>query len=125
MLCKFYCKALCYRYIGNLVHIKFFVETNCVLVWIKGYLRVLCSYVGALFADACLKGLNGVPDVVESSYVQSNITELPFFASRVLWFFVCDFPVIEHVHLIYYFYSSLNKKSQYSAFALDVVTLSV
>lgn len=41
------------------------------------------SYAGALFADACLKGLNGVPDVVECSYVQSSVTELPFFASKV------------------------------------------
>ena len=41
------------------------------------------SYAGALFADACLKGLNGVPDVVECSYVQSSITELPFFSSKV------------------------------------------
>ncbi|RRT56245.1 hypothetical protein B296_00028164 [Ensete ventricosum] len=38
---------------------------------------------GAIFADACLKGLNGVPDVVECSFVQSSITELPFFASKV------------------------------------------
>lgn len=44
---------------------------------------VSCSYAGALFADACLKGLNGVPDVVECSFVQSSITELPFFASKV------------------------------------------
>lgn len=42
------------------------------------------SYAGALFADACLKGLNGVPDVVECSFVQSSITELPFFASKVI-----------------------------------------
>ncbi|KAL0715467.1 hypothetical protein Bca4012_064789 [Brassica carinata] len=41
------------------------------------------SYAGALFADACLKGLKCVPDVVECSYVQSTITELPFFASKV------------------------------------------
>ncbi|CAF2057009.1 unnamed protein product [Brassica oleracea] len=41
------------------------------------------NYAGALFADACLKGLNGVPDVEECSYVQSTITELPFFASKV------------------------------------------
>ncbi|GJV16411.1 malate dehydrogenase, mitochondrial [Tanacetum coccineum] len=40
-------------------------------------------YAGAIFADACLQGLNGVPDVVECSFVQSNITELPFFASKV------------------------------------------
>ncbi|EAY99120.1 hypothetical protein OsI_21079 [Oryza sativa Indica Group] len=40
-------------------------------------------YAGAVFADACLKGLNGVPDVVECSFVQSTVTELPFFASKV------------------------------------------
>ena len=43
-----------------------------------------CSYAGAIFADACLKGLNGVPDVVECSFVQSTVTELPFFASKVI-----------------------------------------
>ncbi|KAJ0016752.1 hypothetical protein Pint_10440 [Pistacia integerrima] len=41
------------------------------------------SYAGAIFADACLKGLNGVPDIVECSFVQSSVTELPFFASKV------------------------------------------
>ncbi|MBA0580143.1 hypothetical protein Gorai_022372, partial [Gossypium raimondii] len=41
------------------------------------------NYAGAIFADACLKGLNGVPDVVECSFVQSTVTELPFFASKV------------------------------------------
>ncbi|KAF8411026.1 hypothetical protein HHK36_003565 [Tetracentron sinense] len=40
-------------------------------------------YAGAIFADACLKGLNGVPDIVECTFVQSTITELPFFASKV------------------------------------------
>lgn len=45
---------------------------------------VSCSYAGAIFADACLKGLNGVPDVVECSFVHSNVTELPFFSSKVI-----------------------------------------
>ncbi|KAK1389272.1 malate dehydrogenase [Heracleum sosnowskyi] len=49
----------------------------------KGSATLSMAYAGALFADACLKGLNGVPDVVECSFVQSNITELPFFASKV------------------------------------------
>ncbi|KAF3442437.1 hypothetical protein FNV43_RR16353 [Rhamnella rubrinervis] len=49
----------------------------------KGSATLSMAYAGALFADACLKGLNGVPDVVECSYVQSNVTELPFFASKV------------------------------------------
>nr|P46487.1 RecName: Full=Malate dehydrogenase, mitochondrial; Flags: Precursor [Eucalyptus gunnii]CAA55383.1 mitochondrial malate dehydrogenase [Eucalyptus gunnii] len=50
----------------------------------KGSATLSMAYAGALFADACLKGLNGVPDVVECSFVQSSIiTELPFFASKV------------------------------------------
>jgi malate dehydrogenase len=49
----------------------------------KGSATLSMAYAGALFADACLKGLNGVPDVVECSFVQSTITELPFFASKV------------------------------------------
>ncbi|KAJ4896734.1 Malate dehydrogenase 1 [Raphanus sativus] len=49
----------------------------------RGSATLSMAYAGALFADACLKGLNGVPDVVECSYVQSTITELPFFASKV------------------------------------------
>ncbi|CAO2836217.1 unnamed protein product [Amaranthus hypochondriacus] len=49
----------------------------------KGSATLSMAYAGALFADACLKGLNGVPDVVECSYVESNVTELPFFASKV------------------------------------------
>ncbi|KAL0301224.1 UNVERIFIED_CONTAM: Malate dehydrogenase, mitochondrial [Sesamum radiatum] len=47
-----------------------------------GAIASLC-YAGAVFADACLKGLNGAPDVVECSFVQSTVTELPFFASKV------------------------------------------
>ncbi|CAL4909651.1 unnamed protein product [Urochloa decumbens] len=49
----------------------------------KGSATLSMAYAGAVFADACLKGLNGVPDVVECSYVQSTVTELPFFASKV------------------------------------------
>ncbi|KAG6756315.1 hypothetical protein POTOM_039742 [Populus tomentosa] len=49
----------------------------------KGSATLSMAYAGAIFADACLKGLNGAPDVVECSYVQSTITELPFFASKV------------------------------------------
>ncbi|KAJ9671502.1 hypothetical protein PVL29_025281 [Vitis rotundifolia] len=49
----------------------------------KGSATLSMAYAGAIFADACLKGLNGVPDVVECSYVQSSITELPFFSSKV------------------------------------------
>ncbi|KAG2617372.1 hypothetical protein PVAP13_3NG180401 [Panicum virgatum] len=49
----------------------------------KGSATLSMAYAGAVFAHACLKGLNGVPDVVECSFVQSTVTELPFFASKV------------------------------------------
>lgn len=49
----------------------------------KGSATLSMAYAGAVFADACLKGLTGVPDVVECTFVQSAITELPFFASKV------------------------------------------
>ncbi|KAI5590965.1 hypothetical protein BDE02_04G046500 [Populus trichocarpa] len=49
----------------------------------KGSATLSMAYAGAVFADACLKGLNGVPDIVECSFVQSSITDLPFFASKV------------------------------------------
>ncbi|KAM3382612.1 malate dehydrogenase, mitochondrial [Capsicum galapagoense] len=49
----------------------------------KGSATLSMAYAGAIFADACLKGLNGVPDVVECSFVQSAVTDLPFFASKV------------------------------------------
>uniref|UniRef100_A0A0D6QSN2 Malate dehydrogenase n=1 Tax=Araucaria cunninghamii TaxID=56994 RepID=A0A0D6QSN2_ARACU len=49
----------------------------------KGSATLSMAYAGAIFANACLKGLNGEPDVVECSFVQSKVTELPFFASKV------------------------------------------
>ncbi|KAH9612099.1 hypothetical protein KSS87_001726 [Heliosperma pusillum] len=49
----------------------------------KGSATLSMAFAGAVFADACLKGLNGVPDVIECSYVQSEITKLAFFASKV------------------------------------------
>jgi len=50
----------------------------------KGSATLSMAYAGALFAEACLKGLNGVKDVVECSYVQSTIIpDLPFFSSKV------------------------------------------
>ncbi|KAL5222570.1 hypothetical protein ABZP36_027283 [Zizania latifolia] len=49
----------------------------------KGSATLSMAYAGAVFANACLKGLNGVPDIIECSFVQSTVTELPFFASKV------------------------------------------
>eukprot|EP00884_Botryococcus_braunii_P018759 jgi/Botrbrau1/5567/Bobra.0023s0050.1 len=49
----------------------------------KGSATLSMAYAGALFADACLRGLNGEKDVIECTFVESKVTELPFFASRV------------------------------------------
>ncbi|KAL4855483.1 malate dehydrogenase [Chlorella vulgaris] len=49
----------------------------------KGSATLSMAYAGALFADACLRGLNGDPDVVECTYVASTITDAPFFSSKV------------------------------------------
>lgn len=42
------------------------------------------AYAGALFADACLRGLDGQKGVVECTYVESDVVPgLPFFATKV------------------------------------------
>ncbi|CAI0471152.1 unnamed protein product [Linum tenue] len=41
------------------------------------------AYAAAKFADACLRGLKGDAGVVECAFVASEVTELPFFASKV------------------------------------------
>eukprot|EP00793_Prasinoderma_coloniale_P003946 PRCOL_00006787-RA len=50
----------------------------------KGSATLSMAYAGAHFANACLKGLNGEKDVVECSYVESNVVPgLEFFATKV------------------------------------------
>ncbi|XP_020272602.1 malate dehydrogenase, glyoxysomal-like [Asparagus officinalis] len=41
------------------------------------------AYAAAKFADACLRGMRGDADIVECSFVASQVTELPFFATKV------------------------------------------
>ncbi|KAI4335990.1 hypothetical protein L6164_014573 [Bauhinia variegata] len=41
------------------------------------------AYAAARFVESSLRALDGDGDVYECSYVESNLTELPFFASRV------------------------------------------
>ncbi|KAF2320718.1 hypothetical protein GH714_030294 [Hevea brasiliensis] len=41
------------------------------------------AYAAVKFADACLRGLRGDAGVVECSFVASEVTELPFFATKV------------------------------------------
>jgi malate dehydrogenase len=49
----------------------------------KGSATLSMAYAGALFADACLRGLSGEANVEEYSYVASDKTELPFFSTKV------------------------------------------
>lgn len=41
------------------------------------------AYAAARFVESSLRGLDGDNDVYECAYVQSDLTELPFFASRI------------------------------------------
>ncbi|OMO56372.1 hypothetical protein CCACVL1_26593 [Corchorus capsularis] len=41
------------------------------------------AYAAVKFADACLRALRGDSGVVECAFVDSHVTELPFFASKV------------------------------------------
>eukprot|EP00246_Nothoceros_aenigmaticus_P018056 TRINITY_DN9304_c0_g1_i1.p1 TRINITY_DN9304_c0_g1~~TRINITY_DN9304_c0_g1_i1.p1 ORF type:complete len:400 (-),score=90.45 TRINITY_DN9304_c0_g1_i1:213-1412(-) len=41
------------------------------------------AYAAARFAESCIRAIDGDEDVHECAYVQSEVTELPFFASRV------------------------------------------
>lgn len=49
----------------------------------KGSATLSMAYAASLFGNSLLRALNGAPDVIECSYVESNLTEVPFFASRV------------------------------------------
>lgn len=50
----------------------------------KGSATLSMAYAGCVFADACLRGLNGEKDVVECSYVESSVVPgIPFFSSKV------------------------------------------
>merc|ERR1711972_46063 len=48
----------------------------------KGSATLSMAFAAARFATAVLNGLNG-EDTVECAYVKSNVTELPYFASKV------------------------------------------
>ncbi|KAI9089254.1 hypothetical protein K1719_029533 [Acacia pycnantha] len=41
------------------------------------------AYAAAKFADACLRGMRGEAGIIQCAFVDSQITELPFFASKV------------------------------------------
>ncbi|OIV94577.1 hypothetical protein TanjilG_25639 [Lupinus angustifolius] len=49
----------------------------------NGGTEVVEAYAAAKFANACLRGLKGEAGVVECAFVDSQVTELPFFATKV------------------------------------------
>ncbi|XP_065874490.1 malate dehydrogenase, glyoxysomal [Euphorbia lathyris] len=49
----------------------------------SGSATLSMAYAAVKFADACLRGLRGDAGVIECAYVASQVTELPFFASKV------------------------------------------
>ena len=51
---------------------------------LQGSATLSMAYAGALFADACLRALNGEPRVSEYAYVESDVVPgLSFFSSKV------------------------------------------
>ena len=50
---------------------------------VQGSATLSMAYAGALFADSCLRGLNGDSNVFDYSYVDSDVTDVPFFSSRI------------------------------------------
>ncbi|MQL86811.1 hypothetical protein Taro_019348 [Colocasia esculenta] len=49
----------------------------------NGGTEVVEAFAASKFADACMRGLRGDAGIVECSFVASQVTELPFFATRV------------------------------------------
>ena len=47
----------------------------------KGSATLSMAYAAALFADSCLRGLNGLP-TVECTYVESTVTDAAYFATK-------------------------------------------
>ena len=50
----------------------------------KGSATLSMAYAAAKFGESCLLALSGRQGVVECAYVESHLTPLPFFASRVV-----------------------------------------
>ncbi|XP_021761620.1 malate dehydrogenase, chloroplastic-like [Chenopodium quinoa] len=49
----------------------------------EGSATLSMAYAAARFVESSLRALDGDADVYECAYVESNLTELPFFASRI------------------------------------------
>lgn len=64
---------------------RFIFSVSFALIYLEpaqGSATLSMAYAAALFADSCLRGLNGIP-TVECTYVESTVTDAPYFASKV------------------------------------------
>ncbi|KAG5528226.1 hypothetical protein RHGRI_028981 [Rhododendron griersonianum] len=50
---------------------------------LDSHIKIPQAYAAVKFADACLRGLRGDASVIQCAFVASQVTELPFFASKV------------------------------------------
>jgi malate dehydrogenase len=65
----------------------FFQEAGTEVVKAKagtGSATLSMAYAGARFCFSLIRALNGEPNIVECTYVRSNITEAKYFATPVL-----------------------------------------
>jgi malate dehydrogenase len=44
---------------------------------------IIQAYAGSKFASSILQAMSGVDNIVECSFVENNLTESPFFATKV------------------------------------------
>lgn len=49
----------------------------------KGSATLSMAYAGGLMADSCLRAMVGEKKVAEYTYVESDVAEVPYFASKV------------------------------------------
>ena len=62
---------------------RVFIQSTYIYGCLQGSATLSMAYAGALFADSCLRGLNGDSNVFDYSYVESDVTDVPYFSSRV------------------------------------------
>lgn len=74
-------------YLTNLNYNNIFQEAGTEVVQAKagaGSATLSMAFAGAKFTDSMCKAVLGEPNVVECSYVESTVTESPFFSTPVL-----------------------------------------
>lgn len=76
----------------------------------KGSATLSMAYAGGLMADSCLRAMTGEKKVAEYTYVESDVTEVQYFASKV----ELGVEGVEKIH-------GLGKVTEYEAAALKAM----